>query len=467
MRLTLAILAAALLAGQAHAQTPASAPQLQAIVAQVQEAELRNTITTLVAFGTRQTLSDTTSNTRGIGAARRWAESRFAAIAKDCGGCLTIIKPEQTFGGLPRIPTPTVVQDVVAIQRGTTDPDRVIVISGHIDSINSVILNATDDAPGANDDGSGVSIVIEAARLLSKMKFPATLVYSIDSGEEQGLYGGHVIAAYAKDHNWQVEADLNNDIVGNIHGLSGVIDNTHVRVFSEGVRAADTPANVAARKSTGGEVDSPSRNLARFIDKIADQVLLNMDVRMIYRADRYGRGGDQNEFLALGFPAVRFTEAVENFDRQHQTVRNVDGRQYGDLISGVDFPYLAQVARLNIAAMAGLALAPGPPKEVTIKGGVTPDTQLSWTPVPAAAGGYRVWWRETTEPQWQFSRTAPAGAAGLTLPGVSVDNYFFGVAAIAADGSESPVEFPGQVGAFVPTGPVTAPAPQVYSVPSR
>ena len=466
MRLALCLLLPALLASPAMAQAPATTPQLQAIIAQVQEAELKTTITTLVGFGTRHTASDTTSNTRGIGAARRWAEGRFTAISKDCSGCLTIVKPSETFTA-PRLPNPTLVQDVVAIKRGTTDPNRVIVITGHIDSINSVILNSTDDAPGANDDGSGVSVVIEAARILSKISFPATLVFSIDSGEEQGLYGGHVIAAYAKAQGWQVEADLNNDIVGNIHGLSGVIDNTHVRVFSEGVRSADTVANVNARASTGGELDSPSREVARFIDKIADQALLNLDVRMIYRTDRYGRGGDQIEFLAQGFPAVRFTEGVEDFHRQHQTVRTEDGQAYGDVLSGVDFPYLAQVARLNIASMAALAMAPAPPREVTLKGGFTADTNISWTPAPGAVGGYRIWWRDTTEPQWQFSRAVPAGQTALTLPGFSIDNSFFGVASVAADGSESPVEFPGQVGAFFPATPVTPPAPATYSVPSR
>jgi acetylornithine deacetylase/succinyl-diaminopimelate desuccinylase-like protein len=466
MRLTPSLLLAALVAGPAFAQAPVTTPKLQAITAQVQEAELRNTITTLVGFGTRHTASDTKSDTRGIGAARRWAQGRFEAISKDCGGCLTIVKPDETVTA-PRLPNPTVVQDVVAIKRGTTDPDRVIVITGHIDSINSVILNATDDAPGANDDGSGVSVVLEAARILSKMDFPATLVFSIDSGEEQGLFGGRVIAAYAKRLGWQVEADLNNDIVGNIHGLSGVIDNTHVRVFSEGVRAADTAANVSARASTGGELDSPSREVARFIDRIADQTLLNFDVRMIYRTDRYGRGGDQSEFLAQGFPAVRFTEGVENFDRQHQTVRNLDGRQYGDLITGVDFNYLAQVARLNIAAMAALAMAPAPPLEVTLKGGVTPDTNISWTAVPGAVGGYRVWWRDTTEPRWQYSRAVPAGQTSLALPGFSVDNSFFGVASVAADGSESPVEFPGQVGAFFPVANSTPKPPPIQPVPSH
>ena len=466
MRFIAAVLLTAILAGPAAAQAPATAPRLQSIVAQVRESELKSTITALVSFGTRHTMSDTSSETRGIGAARRWAEGRFAAISRDCGGCLVIVKPSQTFTA-PRLPTPTLVEDIVAIKRGTTDPNRVIVITGHIDSINSAILNATDDAPGANDDGSGVSVVIEAARILSKMNFPATLVFSIDSGEEQGLFGGRVIANYAKAQGWQVEADLNNDIVGNIRGLSGVIDNSHVRVFSEGVRAADTAANVNARASTGGELDSPSREIARFVDNIADQVLLNLDVRMIYRTDRYGRGGDQNEFLAQGFPAVRLTEGVENFDRQHQTVRNIDGRQYGDLPAGVDFPYLAQVARLNIAAMAALALAPAPPLEVDLRGGVTPDANISWTPVPGAAGGYRVWWRDTTEAQWQYSRRVAPGQTTLTLPGLSVDNAFFGVASVAADGSESPVEFPGQVGAFFPTAPVTAPPPPTYSAPSR
>lgn len=425
-------------------------PLLRDLAAQVSPQRQQATIARLVGFGTRHTLSDTTSKTRGIGAARGWVASEFAVISKDCGGCLTVETPAQTVIGT-RIPKPAEVMDVLAIQRGTSDPERVIVISGHLDSRVSDVMNATADAPGANDDGSGVAAVIEAARVLSKHRFPATLVFAVLSGEEQGLYGGHVLADYAQAHGWRVEADLNNDIVGNTEGQSGARDNTHVRVFSEGTRATETPAEADKRRYNGGEVDSPSRNLARFMDRLADQYLTGLDVVMVYRTDRFGRGGDQVEMLKAGYPAVRVTEAVENYTRQHQDLRAEKGVRYGDMIEGVDFPYLAQVTRLNVISMAALAAAPAPPTGVTIEGAVTPDTTLSWKPVPNAAG-YRVWWRPTTEPQWRFSRLSP-GAGPTTLDGVNIDDFFFGISALSADGFESPVVFPGAAGSFERTAP--------------
>ena len=418
---------------------------LTAIAAKVDPAELRATITRLVAFGTRHTLSDTVSETRGIGAARRWAKGRFVAVSADCHGCLTIETPAQTFTG-ERIKTPAVVQDVIAIQRGTTDPDRVVIISGHIDSRNSDPLNADRDAPGANDDGSGVAAVLEAARILSHRKFAATIVYAVLSGEEQGLYGGKVLADFAKAKGWRVEAVLNNDIIGNSHGSDGRMVDSYVRVFSEGVRADETPAQAAARRRTGGEVDSPSRNLARFVQTLAPYAGDGFSARMILRADRFSRGGDQAPMQEAGYPAVRLTEADENYTRQHQDVRIEGGVSYGDVISGVDFAYLAKVTRLNIVALAALASAPPPPTDVKITGAVSPDTTLSWTPSPGA-NSYRVWWRETTEPTWMESRDA-SDAATLTLKGVNIDDFTFGVSARTADGWESPVEFPGVVGAF-------------------
>jgi hypothetical protein len=428
-------------------------PMLNDVAAAVSPAELKSTIQALVGFGTRHTLSDTASPTRGIGAARRWAKARFEAIGRDCGGCLEVITPSGTFTGT-RIPKPVEVMDVVAIQRGTSDPDRVIVITGHIDSRVSDPMNAISDAPGADDDGSGTAAVIEAARVLSKYRFPATLVYSVDSGEEQGLYGGKVIADYARAHGWRVEADLNNDIVGDTTGQSGVVDNTHVRVFSEGTKAVETPRQADARRYSGGEIDSPSRNLARYIDALADRYLTHFGVRMIYRTDRYSRGGDQNPFLENGYPAVRLTEAVENYTREHQDVREEAGVRYGDRIEAVDFPYLAQVARLNAVTMASLASAPPPPEGVAIDGAVGSDTTLHWQAAPGAVA-YRVFWRDSTAPRWRYSRPVPDGTS-VTLKGIVVDDWSFGVASVSADGWVSPVEYPGPAGSFTSPPPAAA-----------
>ncbi len=439
------ILAAPVIATPAAAANSAAGTSL---AAQVSEGELRSTITSLVGFGTRHTLSDTVSPTRGIGAARRWAASRFDSFAKACGGCLTIVTPSETASG-KRIPSPAVIVDVLAIQKGTGDPNRVIIISGHIDSRNSDPLDPRGDAPGANDDGSGTAAVIEAARVLSRSRFDGTIVYAVLSGEEQGLYGGKLLAKYAKAQGWKVEAVLNNDIIGNSHGISGVRDNSHVRVFSEGTRATETPEEANTRRYNGGETDSPARNLARFVDGIAERHLKPFDVEMVYRTDRYGRGGDQVPMLEAGYPAVRITEAQENYDRQHQDVRTEAGKPFGDVISGVDFAYLAQVTRVNVLSLAALAAAPPPPDTVAIEGQVSPDTKVSWSAVPGAAS-YDVWWRSTTAPQWQYKRSVPAGTTALVLPGVIIDSWFFGVSAVSRDGHASPVEFPGPAGAFFP-----------------
>ena len=440
------VILAASPAAAADAAAPSSDhPLLRQIAAEVSPDELHATIARLVGFGTRHTLSDTTSDVRGIGAARRWVKSRFEAIGADCGGCLRVETPTDVVSG-DRIPKPTEIMDVLAIQPGTTDPNRVVVISGHLDSRVSDVMNAASDAPGANDDGSGVAEVIEAARVLSRRHYAATIVYAVLQGEEQNLYGGALLAKYAKAQGWQVEADLNNDIDGNIHGLSGVIDNTHVRVFSEGTKATETPSQADRRRYNGGEVDSPSRQLARFIDDLADRYLTNMSVRMVYRTDRYSRGSDQVRMLEAGYPAVRITEAVENYTRQHQDVRTEGGIAYGDVIEGVDFPYLAQVTRLNAISLAALASAPAPPDGVKIEGAVSPDTTVSWSPSPGASG-YKVWRRDTTDPQWRYSRWAGSAASDV-LKGVVIDDWFFGVSAVSADGYESPVEFPGPAGAF-------------------
>jgi hypothetical protein len=429
---------------------PVEQPLLKEIATRVSADELQATITHLVSFGTRHTLSDTQSSKRGIGAARRWVKARFEAYSKACDGCLTIVTPAQTFTG-KRVPQPTEVMDIVAIQRGATDPDRVIVISGHLDSRVTDVMDAKHDAPGANDDGSGTAAVIEAARVLSKYKFPATLVYAALSGEEQGLYGGKVLPDYAKQQQWQVEADLNNDIVGNTHGQDGVVDNTTVRIFSEGTKSNETLEQAKYRRYHGGEVDSPSRNVARYMSGLADGYLANFRGRMVYRTDRYGRGGDQVPFLEAGYPAVRVTEAHENYTRQHQDLRTENGVRYGDTIDGVDFAYLAQVTRLNAIAMASMAKAPMPPAGVEIDGAVSADTLIKWQPVTAAAN-YFVQWRDTTAPQWQRSYAAGA-ATTLTLKDVVIDDGYFGVSAVSADGFASPTAFPGDAGSFAATPP--------------
>ncbi len=420
--------------------------QLVAISAQVSETSLRGYIEKMVSFGTRHTLSDTTSNTRGIGAARRWVESEFKSMSAACGNCLEVVMVQDTITSPPRVPNPTLIANAVAIQRGTTDPNRVIIIQGHLDSRVTDPLNFTSDAPGANDDASGVAAVMESARILSKQKFSATLVFAALSGEEQGLHGGRILAAYARKQGWEVLAVLNNDIVGNSHGLAAHVDN-RVRVFSEGVRSNESEEIGAARRSVGGEVDAPARNLARYMDGIAQEHLPGFDVSLVYRRDRFSRGGDQVPMVEAGFPAVRVTEAAENYTRQHQDLRTEGDIHYGDTIDGVDFPYLARVTRLNAMTMASLATAPRPPREVKVDGAVSANTTVTWTASDNAAS-YIIWWRDTTSPIWQHSQTVPGSETSAVLKSVVIDDWFFGVQAISADGYASPVQFAGIVGAF-------------------
>lgn len=421
---------------------------LRGIAGEVSETRLRGYIEKMVSFGTRSTISDQASPTRGIGAARKWVESEFRAIGAACGGCLEHALTSDTVTG-NRYPQPTLVVDVVAIQRGTTDPNRVIIIQGHLDSRNSTNENVTDDAPGANDDASGVAAVIESARILSKQKFAATIVYAALSGEEQGLSGGTILAAYAKAQGWQVEAVLNNDIVGNSRGFNGKIDDKTVRVFSEGVRATETAAMAAARKVNGGEVDSPSRNLARYMEQVAQDHMSDFRVRMIYRRDRYGRGGDQTPFQDAGYPAVRVTEGAENWNHQHQTIRTENGVFYGDTIDYVDFAYLARVTRLNAMTLASLASAPPPPLEVTVQGALSDDTTVKWIATPGAAT-YRIWWRDTISATWEHSTGVAADQTEFVVKDVVLDDHFFGLQTISADGYASPIQYAGPPGAFFP-----------------
>lgn len=410
------------------------------------EADVRK----LVSFGTRHTLSDKTSDTRGIGAATRWVHDEFERISHQCGGCLEVRYVSGTISGEQRIPDPVEIIDVIAIQRGSTDPGRYVIMSGDIDSRVSDVMDATSDAPGANDDASGVAGTLEAARVLSRYRFPGSIVYAVLAGEEQGLFGGRILAEHARKEGWRVEAVLNNDMIGNIAGIDGIVDNRTVRVFSDGLRADETADEARRRRFAGGEVDSPSRNLARYIARMADYVP-NLDVMMVYRLDRFGRGGHHRPFNDAGFPAVRVMETHEHYDRQHQDLRTENGRVYGDTLDGVDFAYAAKVTALNAVSLAAMAWAPPPPAAVTIEGAVTADTTLRWQR-PAAAqapdlAGYRIYWRLTTEPQW--SRSIDVGNVdAFTLENVVIDNYFFGVAAVARDGTESPVVFPGATGSF-------------------
>src|SRR5215211_6662318 len=343
------------------AAPPSPDATLKQIVAPVSTSQLRRTLEALVSFGTRHTLSSQTDPKRGIGAAQNWTEAEFRRYSKDCGGCLEVRRASDTFTGA-RIPTPTKVTDVFAIQRGTERPNDVVIITAHLDSRATDVLNATSDAPGANDDGSGVAAIMEAARILSKHKFPGTIVYAPLPGEEQGLYGAKVMAAYAKVQGWNVIADINNDMIGNSCGSDGVCDSTHMRVFSEGPRWQGHEELAAQQRSFGGENDSPSRNLSRFFAALASRLNLGLEVRQMWRNDRFGRGGDHTEFLNAGFPAVRFIEAVENYDRQHQDLRTENGKKYGDTIEGIDFAYLTKTTKLNLATLAAIASAPPPPE---------------------------------------------------------------------------------------------------------
>ena len=404
-------------------------PALAAPADDVSEARLKARVERQVAFGTRHTLSTQDDPKRGIGAARTWAEADFR---ESCGDAVTIVKPETVITG-KRVPQPTRLMDVLAIQRGTERPDEVVIVEGHVDSRRSDPLDATGDSPGANDDASGTALVLESARVLCHRHFAGTIVYAVVSGEEQGLYGGKLLADYARAQHWTVKAVLNNDIVGNSRGSDGLVDHTHVRVFSEGPRGNATPALAEAQRLNGGENDSPSRNLSRYIAGLADPALA---VRQIWRADRMGRGGDHLPFEEAGYPAVRFTVAVENYDAQHQDVRKADGHDYGDTIDKMDFAYLAKVTRLNVRALAALAAAPLAPTADT-KGAVQTFTTLSWKPVPGAEG-YAVWRRRTDAPGWEEKVLTTSGTT-VRLDGVRADDWFFGVSAIAADGSASPI----------------------------
>ncbi|MFA6112751.1 MAG: M20/M25/M40 family metallo-hydrolase [Sphingomonas sp.] len=401
---------------------------------------LKATVEKLVSFGTRHSLSSTDDPARGIGAARTWAAGELTRISDACGGCITSANIARTFTG-PRAPNGVEIVDVLGFQEGI-EPRRVIIIGAHIDSRVTDAMNATADAPGANDNGSGVALVLEAARILSKQKFRATIVYALFSGEEQGLWGGTLLAETAKQKNWVVSAMLNNDIVGNTIGEGGVRVADRVRVFSEGIGAAEDLPTLQKRRQNGGEDDGPSRALAKAVDGIAGRIKGGIDVFVDRRPDRFGRGGDHSPFLALGYPAIRFTVAAENWKGQHQDVRVENGIAYGDTADKMDFAYLAKVTAINVATIRRLAAAPAAPSDVTISGALGYDTTVKWQPVEGAAG-YRIRWRRSDAQDWQKAVDLPATAVTDVLKGVPVDDNFVGVSALGPDGAESLVTFAG------------------------
>jgi len=444
----------------APAPPPSHDPRILQMVAQVSPERLEADIRRLAGFGTRNTLSDTLSDERGIGAARRWIKAEFDQISEACGGCLEVSYQRMLVEGDPdgRIQEDTWVVNVVAILRGTRYPDRYVIMSGDIDSRASDATDGEVDAPGANDNATGMAGAIEAARVLSDYEFPTSVVLAGLSGEEQGLFGGAHMAELAQEEGWDVVGVFNNDMIGNIEGIDGVIDNTVFRVFSqpEPVPADGEAALTASRfhRFYGGEVDGPSRQLARYVDRITDIYVRNLDAMMIYRLDRFGRGGHHRPFNDAGFPGIRIMEAHEHYHRQHQDIRTENGIEYGDVIGGVDFDFAGKMTAVNVATLASLASAPPAPQNVRIGGAVRPHTTLAWegSEDPDLAG-YRIYWRATTAPQWErsvFVGGADDGAVRVegeilfyTLENLVIDNYLFGVAAVDRDGNESPVAFPG------------------------
>ncbi|MCZ7429750.1 M20/M25/M40 family metallo-hydrolase [Micromonospora sp. WMMA1949] len=416
--------------------------ELTALLREIDSRRIEAVVRRLAAFGTRHTLSSQTDPVRGIGAARDWIHAQLSGYAAASGGRMTVELQSYVQQPASRIPVPTTITNVVATVRGDVTPERVYVITGHYDSRATDVMDAVSDAPGADDDASGVAVVMELARVLSTRRTEATIVLAAVAAEEQGLYGSAYLASQLKAAGADVQAMFSNDIVGSSTADDGTRDPRTVRLFAEGVPTAETPAEASVRQSVGGENDSPSRQLARFVTDVAENSATGMDVRVIYRRDRYLRGSDHISFLREGWPAGRFTEPNEDFAHQHQDVRVVDGVQYGDLPEFCDFGYITRVARVNAATLWSLAQAPGTPKGVTVvTTNLTNDTTLRWQrgPEPDLAG-YEVVWRETTADQWQ--KVLPVGDVTEVTVDLSKDNVFFGVRAVDRDGHRSPVAFP-------------------------
>ena len=419
-------------------------PDIPKIVSEMSARRIEASIRKLVSFGTRNTLSEQNDPNRGIGAARDWLYAEFQKAAAESGGRMTVEKQSYEQPRAARVPQPTIVTNVVATLKGTQaeSADRMYVVSGHYDSMCGSPTDAKCDAPGANDDASGTAAVLEMARVMSKYKFDATIVFMAVAGEEQSLLGATHFAEQAKKNNMNIEAMFTNDIVGNTLGGNGVRDRRTLRVFAEGVPSNETQQEATTRRSVGGENDSQSRQLARFIREVSERYVPSMKVLMIYRRDRYGRGGDHIPFLERGYAAVRFTEPNEDYRHQHQNIRTENGVQYGDLPQFVDFDYVANVARVNAASLAMLASAPARPKNVTMPGGLSNDTELRWeaNKEPDVAG-YEIVWRDTTAATWTNSRSV-GSVVSYTLKGMSKDNYFYGVRAVDKQGNRSPVTYP-------------------------
>ncbi len=418
------------------------------IIDAIDAERIENDIRKLVSFGTRHTMSETESETRGIGAARRWIKSEFDKISKECDGCLEVSYQRTLEKGnaKTRITKDTEVVNVLGIIRGTKYPNRYVIMAGDIDNRVSDPLNYTDDSPGANDNASGMAGVIEAARVLSKYSFENSILLVGLSGEEQGLYGGKHLATRAVNEGWEIIGVLNNDMIGNIEGVDGVIDNRTFRIFSEPTSPKDTDFQKRMRRYYGGEVDGISRQLARYVYTMTKTYMPEMNPKMIYRLDRFGRGGHHRPFCDEGFAGVRIMEAHENYNRQHQDLRTEDGIEYGDVIEGVNFDYAKKLTAVNAITLAALASAPPEPGNVKIGGAVKPSTTLAWDAVDADdLAGYKIYFRETTSPTWDSFRIVGKGVTEHTLEGIVIDNYFFGVASFDSNGNESLVVFPGEV----------------------
>jgi hypothetical protein len=417
--------------------------EIQKMLREVSPKNIETTIRKLVSFGTRNTLSEQDNPTRGIGAARDYLFGEFQKISQECGNCLQVEKQTFLQPIAARIPEPTNLTNVFAVLKGTTNPERVYVVSGHYDSMCTSPTDAICDAPGANDDASGTAAVVEMARVMSKRKFDATIVFMAVPGEEQGLLGAAYYAEQAKKNAVNIEAMFTNDIIGGVTTYKNSPERQSVRVFAEGVPSDETEQQAETRRSVGGENDSASRQLGRFIKEVADVYSPKFRVQIIYRRDRYGRGGDHRPFLERGFAAVRFTEPNEDYTHQHQNLRTENGVFYGDTIEFVDFDYIANVTRVNVASLAVLALAPARPKNVgIITGRLTNDTDLKWDAnTDADLAGYEVVWRDTISPFWTNSLFV-GNVTAYTAKEMSKDNYFFGVRSVDKAGNKSPVSYP-------------------------